>query len=244
MSRTLPGIPTLYQGRRYRSRLEARYAAFFDALSWPYEYEPIDLFGYVPDFICHPPNASGHVEPMLVEVKPFVPPFEHEDVVLTCARIVEGGWLGDAVVVGAQHRIEHPSRVTVAMHVPALLDEQGNVRMAPLATVPDETTATVCIGRMRDGDDVWRDAYLTRADDRTWQLTHDAAQALLTRTDFFALRLAWSTAGNATQWKAPREQAVPLIGRPFMPPVERFSTCRHGNELRDCDACDSGDRDR
>ena len=32
--------PTLYNGRRYRSRLEARWAAFFDLVRWPFEYEP------------------------------------------------------------------------------------------------------------------------------------------------------------------------------------------------------------
>lgn len=58
------GIPTEYGGVRFRSRLEARWAAFFDLLRWPWEYEPIDLRGYIPDFALTFPRA-----PMLVEVK-------------------------------------------------------------------------------------------------------------------------------------------------------------------------------
>lgn len=62
------GIPTVHNGRRYRSRLEARWGSFFDLLGWPYEYEPFDLKGWIPDFIL-----LG-TTPVLVEVKP-VPVF-------------------------------------------------------------------------------------------------------------------------------------------------------------------------
>jgi hypothetical protein len=31
---TLAAYPTTYRGRRYRSRLEARWADFFDAVQW------------------------------------------------------------------------------------------------------------------------------------------------------------------------------------------------------------------
>jgi len=47
-------IETIYSGYRFRSRLEARYAVFFDTLHIPYEYEKegFDLNGtpYLPDF--------------------------------------------------------------------------------------------------------------------------------------------------------------------------------------------------
>ena len=48
-------IETIYNGYRFRSRLEARWAVFFDALGVPYEYEPegFDLGNglyYLPDF--------------------------------------------------------------------------------------------------------------------------------------------------------------------------------------------------
>ena len=62
----IPGIPTKYNGFEFRSRLEARWAAFFDLLGWHYEYEPYDLNGWIPDFALY-----GKVVEVLVEVKPF-----------------------------------------------------------------------------------------------------------------------------------------------------------------------------
>lgn len=47
-------IETIYNGYRFRSRLEARWAVFFDAAGIPYEYEPegfeLDGIKYLPDF--------------------------------------------------------------------------------------------------------------------------------------------------------------------------------------------------
>ena len=59
-------IPTRYRGIEYRSRLEARWAAFFDGIGWQFTYEPFDGDGYIPDFLIH-----GD-QPLLVEVKPAV----------------------------------------------------------------------------------------------------------------------------------------------------------------------------
>ena len=51
---TIQAIETAYRGRRFRSRIEARWAVFFDALGieWEYEKEGYDLGGtrYLPDF--------------------------------------------------------------------------------------------------------------------------------------------------------------------------------------------------
>ena len=48
---TSPAIPTMYRGIRMRSRLEAKWAYFMDGLGWKWEYEPIDLNGWIPDFL-------------------------------------------------------------------------------------------------------------------------------------------------------------------------------------------------
>lgn len=66
-----PAIETRYQGYRFRSRLEARYAVFFTVLgiAWEYEAEGFDLGAngwYLPDFRLAVPNF----EPVYVEVKP------------------------------------------------------------------------------------------------------------------------------------------------------------------------------
>jgi len=60
-------IPTMYRGIQMRSRLEARWAAYLDITDWKWEYEPVDLPGWIPDFIIYPPWDA---KPILVEVKP------------------------------------------------------------------------------------------------------------------------------------------------------------------------------
>ena len=52
---TIKAIETVYNGYRFRSRLEARWAVFFDALGIKYDYEPEgfdlgELGWYLPDF--------------------------------------------------------------------------------------------------------------------------------------------------------------------------------------------------
>jgi len=65
-------IETRYKGYRFRSRLEARWAVFFDALQICYRYEPegFDLNGlwYLPDFYL-PSEQPGS----WIEVKPEIP---------------------------------------------------------------------------------------------------------------------------------------------------------------------------
>ena len=61
-------IPTMFNGRQYRSRLEARWAAFLSLCKWDYEYEPDDLDGWIPDFAIW--GATGNT--VWVEVKPVV----------------------------------------------------------------------------------------------------------------------------------------------------------------------------
>jgi len=67
----ISAIPTSYNGREYRSRLEAKWAAFFDIIGWEYEYEPFDLPGWSPDFLLRPLcGAITGIEAILIEIKP------------------------------------------------------------------------------------------------------------------------------------------------------------------------------
>lgn len=99
------GIPTTYRGRRYRSRLEARWAAFFHLLGWDVEYEPFDCKGWIPDFAI-----VGAKQTTLVEIKPtaaFLPDIvakidaadrDHDLALLGYALPEHGGclgWLGE-----------------------------------------------------------------------------------------------------------------------------------------------------
>ena len=66
-------IETEYRGYRFRSRLEARWAVFFDACHVRWEYEPEgfvlgDGLHYLPDFLLH--DVAGRVGgDLYVEVK-------------------------------------------------------------------------------------------------------------------------------------------------------------------------------
>lgn len=57
----MKAIETVYKGYRFRSRLEARWAVFFDAMGivWQYEVEGYDLDGiwYLPDFFLPLENS-------------------------------------------------------------------------------------------------------------------------------------------------------------------------------------------
>jgi hypothetical protein len=67
-------IPTFYDGIEYRSRLEAKWAAFFDQLGWEFTYEPFDGDYYIPDFVIHGRTDSHRNVPwvsssLVVEIK-------------------------------------------------------------------------------------------------------------------------------------------------------------------------------
>ena len=68
----IKAIPTRYKGCHFRSRLEARWAVFFDSMGWFWTYETegyhLPRLGgryYLPDFSVKPPNTR-----LLIEIKP------------------------------------------------------------------------------------------------------------------------------------------------------------------------------
>lgn len=92
-------IPTTYGGVNFRSRLEARWAAFFDLAGWPWDYEPVDLEGYIPDFIVRVTKSGVLLRPSLVEVKPAI---TFDDSVLLSAegKILATSWEGPYLILG------------------------------------------------------------------------------------------------------------------------------------------------
>lgn len=79
---TIKAIPTMYKGYKFRSRLEAKWAAFFElytnrGLQWEYEPEGFDLDGlwYLPDFRVTSPQ--GYVQ--WYEIKPPNVPLSFTD---------------------------------------------------------------------------------------------------------------------------------------------------------------------
>lgn len=74
----------------FRSINEARYSDFFTVMKWKWEYEPIELNGYIPDFIVE--------DKLLAEVK-------HDTVIADLQRystkIIHSGWKKDFMIVGS-----------------------------------------------------------------------------------------------------------------------------------------------
>jgi hypothetical protein len=86
MADTIKAIETRYKGYRFRSRLEARWAVFWDEMCIGYEYEKEgfdlgDLGYYLPDFWIPAQRAW-------VEIKGQDPT---EDELAKCARLAERG---------------------------------------------------------------------------------------------------------------------------------------------------------
>ena len=90
----MKAVETTYAGTLFRSRLEARWGAFFDALVWPWTYEPPLGRGYLPDF------SIGGAAPLLVEVKPAVAEQDYLDALGKVAVGLDHRWQHDALVVG------------------------------------------------------------------------------------------------------------------------------------------------
>lgn len=88
---TQHAIETTYRKFNFRSRLEAKWAVFFDLCKWKWSYEPIDLPGLIPDF------AIGE-RPTLVEIKPFFAEGEWNEAI---EKIVQSKYRKDVVLLGA-----------------------------------------------------------------------------------------------------------------------------------------------
>lgn len=92
----MKAIQTKYNGCLFRSRLEARWAIFLDALGikWRYEIEGFDLDGewYLPDFWLPFPFSEPHrdgafgVQGYWLEIKPTMPGDREKRLLLTLAR--------------------------------------------------------------------------------------------------------------------------------------------------------------
>lgn len=93
-------IPTLYAGVQFRSRLEAKWAAFFDVVGWQWEYEPEGFPGWIPDFALFCRQAI-----LLVEVKPTME-FPAETI-LELSRLANGREI--AILGQSPFRYDTPS---------------------------------------------------------------------------------------------------------------------------------------
>jgi len=134
---TIRALPTDYAGIRFRSRTEARWAVFFDALGIRWEYEPE---GYrLPDGTCYLADFACGVNGgrLWIEVKGQVPsPVE----TAKCIALSRGADAAGLLVEGAPHPDGPLWRVT----------PDGGVRRVTLAgSFPDGDVAFAA-GRARE----------------------------------------------------------------------------------------------
>ena len=87
------GIPTTYHGYKFRSRLEATWACFFDQVNWKWKYEPFDYDGYIPDFVLLPQKQP----PVLVEIKPEL---SFDGLKKHIGKIDSSPWEYEALILG------------------------------------------------------------------------------------------------------------------------------------------------
>lgn len=113
-------IPTDYNGVRFRSRLEARWAAFFDRCNWRWSYEPNDFDGYIPDF------SLRFRVPMLVEIKPLQwDESESDEEIMQAVRTkaVHAGIKGEFLLLGTNIIPGPHQRLGMIMSVDHATDE-------------------------------------------------------------------------------------------------------------------------
>lgn len=101
----MKAIETRYAGHLFRSRLEARWAAFFDLVEWPWTYEPFDAGGYIPDFVLHLHS------PCVVEVKPY---HSLKELAAESTRVMPylqaAEWIGELLSVGVSPTVVKPKQ--------------------------------------------------------------------------------------------------------------------------------------
>lgn len=103
----MKSIETKYKGYRFRSRLEARWAVFFDSIGWKLEYEPegfeLPSGRYLPDFVLIGGEYKQQGRMLWVEVK-CVEPNDREK---TLAReLTEYSKIPIVFAVGTTEKIE------------------------------------------------------------------------------------------------------------------------------------------
>lgn len=185
-------IPTKWNGVQFRSRLEARWAAFFTLLGWEWHYEPFDLEGYIPDFILPFSRRAGGTD-VLVEVKPFVNTADPL-VAATAAKIIGTSWgYQRALIVGAA-----PFYEPMTFRVGAFTSDYD----APYSegeTRPDDTAfVDVCESNQEplhyclDRQDGWWDCAVCGMHKNSGRSAGHEVEAM------------WLEAGNQVQWRSPR----------------------------------------
>jgi hypothetical protein len=195
-------IPTKYAACQFRSRLEAKWAAFFDLCGWKWQYEPVDLNGYIPDFVLEFDDSHNLGRPWLIacEIKPA---FSIDQMEQAMRKLDDAGWPGEALVLGATLRMPNEYRAGFNHQVFGSLRDFNWPR----------------VGKDKAPAQVWTEAGMFNCNSNgsarehigfhSNQISHHCrvcgyqfgGWAGIPATD--SIEKMWREAGNRVQWKAP-----------------------------------------
>lgn len=149
----------------------------FDFLRIEWDYEPIDLAGYIPDFVLHGKRRA------IAEIKPAM---DLEELAKSRAKIDASGWDGGAYLFGAiLFRGDEPSV--------GLGDRDRVCGVDAWEWVP--VTVTYCHAC---------NGFTPTSIDHAWRCFKCGAEGRAVRPDrdlFVEVLDMWTAAGNDTQWR-------------------------------------------
>ncbi|HYE98510.1 MAG TPA: hypothetical protein VEJ18_06335 [Planctomycetota bacterium] len=202
-------IPTVYAGVQFRSRLEARWAAYFDLWGVRWQYEPLDLNGYIPDFVIAEKEKEWFSIENFVRLFPVLSPdpqFRPVGSGVTAFRPALRGI--SQVIVEVKPALEPEELVDAALKI----DASGWDGEAYVVGANPEVGATRAFGipEWRDGKiHAWRGEWWWSIDARYFppdpsEPPQDEEEAIAVYEQ--RLQETWREAGNRVQWKPPRRR--------------------------------------
>jgi hypothetical protein len=187
-------IPTVYDGIQFRSRLEARWACMFDMMSLNWLYEPLDLDGWIPDFVI-----TNHIHKnelidgsngasIFVEIKPIDSfPFDTAKKIETAMAAYE-----------KEKYLEYksgPDHTAIDCDFDDYLGMYGHPLVILGYTIPIFDSS---IGYVNQGCD-WKHLFVDRYDDDEFQFSDEGYSAAIDE-----IMEMWKKAGNMVQWRGPQ----------------------------------------
>lgn len=184
----------MFNGRQYRSRLEARWAAFMLLCGWKHEYEYLDLNGWIPDFAV----SGHHGNKVWVEVKPEESFPEDTAVKMEDGLPIKYRERGDELLILGTEPCPLP--YAPANHDRPRLGWLG--RFAPSIDQEGWVWEDCLFGRWTDDAPFgFCDPSLPYHD----RITGERSGGRLPGAEGDDLARLWAEAGNLVQWRSPRD---------------------------------------
>jgi hypothetical protein len=218
------GIPTVgVRGIQFRSRIEAHWAYIFEKMGWIWDYEPIDLYGYIPDFII----KFGDDE-ILIEIKGDTNIWRKDIYEPHKEKIIRSGWKGHYAILGSAYEKQDEyidGLVNIGKY--GIGDDEGILLMAKQDNTSTTKLYSFYLIRML----IDKNCYHTLGDG-CWDDIIDAYE------DFSKV---WVEAKNRVQWKGKQNVNVQDIQHnQHIRNAYAEQTNSHSNKCFICKKCGKG----